>query len=89
MEEVIIDGKKFISTDGESFFPKPSLERIVMNKLAENDLKLSVRQFGRLVRTYNNTGVTMPISALVKEIAEGKRNDFYEQAKALNKLCNG
>lgn len=52
-------------------------------------LNLSVRQFGRLVRTYNNTGINMPIGQLVKEIADGKRNDFYEQAERLNKLCNG
>lgn len=66
-----------------------TFEKHVIMCLGASGLKLSVRQFGRLVRTYNNTGVNMPISALVKEIAEGKRNDFYLVAEKLNKLCNG
>jgi hypothetical protein len=89
MEEVIIDGRKFVSEDGQNFFPKPTNEKAIRIKLAEDGLNLSVRQLGRLIRTYNNTGINMPIGALVKEIADGKRNDFYDRAFALNILCNG
>lgn len=61
-------------------------EKHVMFCLEVMGLKLSVRRFGRLLRTYNNTGINLPIGQLVREIAEGKRNDFYDNAERLNKL---
>lgn len=89
MEAYIIDGRKFVLKSDGNLHSLPTPERAVINKLADDKgVKCSIRQFGRLIRTYNNTGINLPISQLVKEIYDGKRNDFYEKAEELNKLCN-